>query len=195
MTSAITSGNLNEGANTLRVCVTDAATNTGASENVTVTKDTTAPTVTIDLQAGSDTGVSDTDNITKAATLVFDVEFSENVFGLTAGDFSNVGTATGCLVSVGVVDGDSYDITLTSCSEGTVELRLATAAVTDTAGNNNAQTTAAAVLVDQTAPVISGLASPGANANGWNNTNRLGDLHLRRRRRRPVGHRSQHRRR
>ena len=128
VTSAITAGNLNEGANTLRVCVTDAATNTGASENVRVTKDTTAPTVTIDLPAGSDTGVSDTDNITKAATLVFDVEFSENVFGLTAGDFINAGTATGCLVSVGVVDGDSYDITLTSCSEGTVELRLATAA-------------------------------------------------------------------
>ena len=58
MTSAITAGNLNEGANTLLVCVTDAATNTGASENVTVTKDTTAPTVTID----SITGSTGTDN-------------------------------------------------------------------------------------------------------------------------------------
>ena len=58
VTSAITAGNLNEGANTLRVCVTDAATNTGASENVTVTKDTTAPTVTID----SITGSTGTDN-------------------------------------------------------------------------------------------------------------------------------------
>ena len=141
------------------MCVTDAATNTGASENVGVTKDTTAPTVTIDLPAGSDTGVSDTDNITKAATLVFDVEFSENVFGLDCRRLHQRRHGDRLPGQRRGRHGDSYDITLTSCSEGTVGLRLATAAVTDTAGDGNAQTTGDEVLVDKTAPVIAGSAA------------------------------------
>src|SRR5439155_2548038 len=51
VSTSIAAADLAVSSNTLRVCVTDAATptpNTGASENVTVTKDTTAPTVTID---------------------------------------------------------------------------------------------------------------------------------------------------
>src|SRR5207245_79990 len=51
VSTSIAAADLAVGSNTLRVCVTDVATptpNTGASENVTGTQDTTAPTVTTD---------------------------------------------------------------------------------------------------------------------------------------------------
>ncbi len=62
-----------------------------------MTWDNVAPTAVIDLRAASDSGVSNSDDITNAASLVFDVTFSETVTGLAANDFSNVGTATGCV--------------------------------------------------------------------------------------------------
>ena len=79
---------------------TDLAGNANAastSTDNTVTFDNVAPTVTISLQAASDTGISNSDNITNAASPVFNLTFSETVVGLLANDLSNVGTATGCV--------------------------------------------------------------------------------------------------
>ena len=76
---------------------TDAAGNTSdESAGLDVTIDTLGPTVTIDLQAASDTGISTTDNVTKAMSLVFDVDFNEAVSGVTGADFSFTGSASGC---------------------------------------------------------------------------------------------------
>jgi hypothetical protein len=56
--------------------------------------DTTPPTVTFDLQSASDSGTSNTDNLTNVASPVFDAIFSEAVTGFALGDLSNAGTAT-----------------------------------------------------------------------------------------------------
>ena len=77
--------------------MTDTAGNDNVqTDSATVTIDRTAPVATIDLQDASETGTSDSDNITKALSLTFDVTFDEDVFTLAASDFSNAGTATGC---------------------------------------------------------------------------------------------------
>ena len=56
------------------------------SADNTVTWDNVPPTVVISLQAASDTGISNADNITNAASPVFDLTFSETVVGLLAND-------------------------------------------------------------------------------------------------------------
>jgi hypothetical protein len=135
--------------------VTDTAGNNNAQTNgPTVTVDRTAPVATLDLQAGSDSGSSSIDNITNAASLVYDVTFTESVTGLAAGDFSNAGTATGCAIGAPTGAGAAYTVTLTGCSGGTVILRLAAAGVTDAAGNANALTNGPTVTVDRTAPGV-----------------------------------------
>jgi hypothetical protein len=135
--------------------VTDTAGNTNALTNgPTITVDRTAPTATLDLQAGSDSGSSTTDNITNATNLVYSVTFSETVTGLAAADFSNVGTAAGCAAGAPTGSGAAYTVTLTGCGQGTVVLRLAAGGVTDTAGNGNAQTNGPTVTVDRTGAVV-----------------------------------------
>ena len=64
----------------------------------------------------------------------------------------------------------------TTSGEG-LAVSVTSDACTDLAGNTAPGVPSADFQIDQTAPVIIGLASPGANANGWNNTNVIGDLH------------------
>src|SRR5438132_7793137 len=59
VTTAVNASSLSEGANTIRVCVTDAAGNPGFA-TTSVTKDTTAPVVTIDSVSKALLGPSDT---------------------------------------------------------------------------------------------------------------------------------------
>ena len=94
---------------TVRAQTIDSATNLSAFDTATFTYDTTPPTVTIDLQAASDSGASDSDDLTNAASLVFDVNFSERVSGVAATDFSVTGSAgAGCDSPVTLGDaGDS----------------------------------------------------------------------------------------
>ena len=135
----------------------DTAGNTGptaATDGPEVLIDRTAPTATIDLQPGSDSGASATDNLTKALSLTFDVDFDEDVFDLAASDFSVGGSATGCSVGAPIGSGASYDVTLSGCCEGTVILTLAASGVTDTAGNANAVTSGPTVTVDRTGPSV-----------------------------------------
>ncbi|HVM72173.1 MAG TPA: Ig-like domain-containing protein, partial [Anaerolineales bacterium] len=118
--------------------------------------DTTAPTVAFALQAGSDSGASSTDNITNAASLVFNVTFSEALNApFTGTGLSNTGTATGCAISVGTPTGNVYPVTLDTCQEGTVILTLAAGSVADLAGNPNALTNGTSVKVDRTGPTYS----------------------------------------
>jgi hypothetical protein len=142
-----------DGGYTVSVRATDnAGTVQSPATTRTFTYDTTAPTATIDLQAGSDSGTSNSDNITNAASLVFNVTFSESVSGLSAGNFTNTGTATGCSFGSLTGSGASYTITASGCSAGTIVVRLAANAVSDTAGNQNALTNGSTVTIDRTAP-------------------------------------------
>ncbi|HEY8870653.1 MAG TPA: SdrD B-like domain-containing protein [Candidatus Limnocylindrales bacterium] len=135
-----------------------AATAASTSTDNVVTYDTTKPTVTVALQAASDTGVSNSDGITNAPTLIYNIVFSEPVSGLTASDFS-LNSDTGC--DIGTPNpspgpATSYTVSLTSCIEGTVTLTLSADAVADASGNVGpiAAFTAATVTIDRTGPSV-----------------------------------------
>ena len=94
---------------------------------------------------------------TNAATVSYGLTFSESVTGLTAGDFSRTGTATGCSVGAPSGSGASYTIAVTGCSEGSVILTLNSLTVADLATNPGPTTpaTASTVTVDRTGPTAS----------------------------------------
>ena len=122
----------------------------------TVIVDRIAPIATIDLQAASDTGRLNTDDLTNAAAPVFTVTFNETVksSSVAAGDFSNVGTAS-CTVSSAIsASSVTATVTLGCTTEGTIILRLAANGIDDTAGNFAAQTDGPTVTRDVTAPTL-----------------------------------------
>lgn len=110
----------------------DAAGNSsGASGNLTITIDTSAPAApgTPDLAAGSDTGASNTDNITSDTT----PQFTGSCENGTTVTISSAGV--GGLSPTGTCSGGIYDITLNSLSEDSHDL---TASQADLAGNSSA---------------------------------------------------------
>ncbi len=113
-----------------------------------------APAATLRLQGGSDSGLSTTDRLTNATTLVFDVDFNRAVTGLTAGDLSVSGTATGCAIGAPAGSGTAYDVTVTGCSAGTVVLALSAGSVTDASAfpGPATKTSAPTVVIDRTKP-------------------------------------------
>ena len=136
--------------------ITDAAGNGNALTNgPTVTVDRTAPGVALDLRTASDSGVSTGDDITNAASLIFDVTFTETVTGVAVGDFSTTGsTSTGCMIGAPAGAGAAYSTTLTTCSNGSVVLNFAANGATDTAGNSGPVSGTITVTVDRTAPAV-----------------------------------------
>src|SRR5205807_213599 len=157
---------------TISATATDAVGNVqGSSAVSTFTYDTTAPVASITLQAASDTGSSNSDNVTKAANLVFNVAFTESVTGLATNGFSNVGTATGCAFGALSGSGTSYTVTASRCSEGTVRVRLAAAVVSDAACNQNVQTDGATVTIDRTAPLATITLQSGSDTGSSNSDN------------------------
>lgn len=93
---------------------------------------------------------------TKAATLAYNLAFSEPVTGLTASDFTRTGTATGCVVGTPTGSGTSWSVAVTGCTQGTVVLGLKAGAVRDAVGNAGpaAAATALTVTIDRTAPAL-----------------------------------------
>ena len=114
----------------------------------------TSPFPTIDLQVSSDSGTSNSDDVTNAATLVFDVTFDVPVTGFLANDLSNLGTANGCVIGAPAGSGTAYTLTLTGCSVGTVTLLLAGGAVTNEVGGVNAPTLGPVVTIDRSGPTV-----------------------------------------
>jgi hypothetical protein len=138
---------------------TDAAGNSNVastSTDNTVTWDSVAPSVTIDLNAASDSGVSNTDNLTNAANLVFTLTFSESVTGVTAADLTTTGsTATGCVIGNPTGSGATRSVTLTGCSNGSVVLTFLANGASDLAGNTGpASDVSLTVTVDRIAPTV-----------------------------------------
>jgi hypothetical protein len=133
--------------------IADAAGNTGPADasvaaSPSITVDTVAPTATVTTAVSSPTN---------STSIAYAVSFSEDVTGLATGDFSNQGTATGCSFSLSG-SGDSYTLTVTGCSTtGTLAPRLASAAVTDAAGNTGpaAAANGATLTLDRVAPAVS----------------------------------------
>ncbi|SOH93972.1 Hemolysin-type calcium-binding repeat-containing protein [Monaibacterium marinum] len=141
---SFTAGTLTDGAKALTAVATDAAGNSSAaSAALNVTIDTSAPaTPTIDLDAASDSGSSDTDNVTGDATP------------------SLSGTAE-ANASVEIFDGSTSLGTVTADGSGnwsftagplTDDAKALTAVATDAAGNSSTASAALNVTIDTSAP-------------------------------------------
>ncbi|WP_229837550.1 Ig-like domain-containing protein, partial [Thalassobaculum fulvum] len=156
---------LSAGSYAITVQATDTAGNAGpASTSLGLTVDQTAP-VTLgppDLLAASDTGSSNTDNITNAASQSFSGS-------ATTGDTVNV-LVGGVTVGSVTAAGGSWSFA-TSLSSGSYAI---TAVAADTAGNTGPASTALNIVVDQTAPAT--LAAPdllAASDSGSSNTDNI----------------------
>jgi hypothetical protein len=150
-TTDLAAGDLEEGANTIRVCVTDQAGNEG-SETTSVVKDTTAPTVTVDALSDSLIGASDTGT---DVTWHADEDGVVSVrVGLAGWPFSQ---ATSCLAGT-VVDSGGYTgapaqrTTTVSASDLRTTLNPIHVCLTDTAGNMASE--AVYVIKDLSGPTV-----------------------------------------
>ncbi|MBU6337863.1 MAG: C-type lectin domain-containing protein, partial [Acidobacteria bacterium] len=131
--------------------VSDSVGNTGPAavqQANSVTIDRTAPTITW--------GTPPYTAPTNAVSWWQDISFSEMVYGITASDISNAGTATGCIFSPALDRGTSVQLTISGCSDGTVIPRIAAGAFADTAGNTapGSALDGPSITVDRTRPSV-----------------------------------------
>jgi len=128
-------------ASILAARATDLAGNNNLASTSTdnsVTRDATAPTVTVVRAAG-------TTATSTATTLNFTVSFSEPVANFATGDVSFSGTALGNLVGTVTGSGTTYNVAVTGMTtDGTVVVNVAAAVASDPAGNDNLATTSGA---------------------------------------------------
>ena len=126
----------------------------GFTSGQTYTLDTTAPTAPsgLDMTAGSDSGISDTDNITSVTTPIITGGGAEA--GATVKLYDTDGTT---LLGTTTADGaGNWSITSSALSAGSHTL---TTKVTDASGNTSAASTGLNVTVDTTAPTAIALSA------------------------------------
>ncbi|MBN3518964.1 gliding motility-associated C-terminal domain-containing protein [Algoriphagus lutimaris] len=145
---------LSDGIVTLTIYLVDPAGNQGANASNTADKDSNPPTApsTPDLVAGSDSGISDTDNITNDVTPTFvGTALPNSTITLNSSLDGNVGTIP--------ADGSgNWSITSSTLSSG---IHTITATATDLAGNTSPSSPGLLVTIDILAPtpiLINGLA-------------------------------------
>ena len=149
-----------DGSKVLTATLTDLAGNaSSAGASLTLTLDTTAPTVT---SVARQTPSGETTN---ADTLVYRVTFNESVSNVGTDDFSVTGT-TGTVTGV-TGSGTTYDITVSggdlASANGTVSLGFAGGQnIADTAGNALASTTPTGTnqtyTLDNSSPTVTSIA-------------------------------------
>ena len=136
--------------NTLKLKVTDAAGNDGAVLSQAYVLDASAPSApsTADLATGSDTGASNTDNITadNTPTLTGTAESGATVTLYDTDGTTVLGTTT--------ATGGTWSITGSALSDGSHTL---TSKATDVAGNVSSASSGLAVAIDTAAPTAVGL--------------------------------------
>ena len=144
---SISSSPLASGSHTLTAKQTDIAGNTSvASSSLGVTIDTTAAAPSApDLTAASDTGSSNTDNITSTATPVFTGSGAEAGATVTLYD-TNGTTSLGSTTANG---SGNWSISSSTLASGSHTL---TAKQTDIAGNTSVASSSLGVTIDTTAP-------------------------------------------
>ena len=138
----ITSSPLTDGVHNFTTKQTDQAGNQGpASTPLPVTIDTTAPSAPIapDMEASSDSGISNTDNITNVTSPDFDVAIPAGHTATLYVDGVAVPSTlvAGVLTPTGLIPDGPRNITYT---------------VTDLAGNESAQSPGLAIVIDSTPP-------------------------------------------
>ena len=131
--------------------ITASQDGSAASGALSVTIDTTNPTVTIDK------GASQADP-TNSSPITFDVVFSENVYNFDIPDVTLSGTANDATVNAVTGSGATYWVTVTGMSsDGTVTTTVNAHGCEDPAGNGNDASTSDdnTVIFDTTPPTVS----------------------------------------
>src|SRR3569623_1921339 len=141
------------GSDTLKLKVTDNAGNDGTVASQAYVLDTTHPSTpsTPDMTAGTDTGTSNSDDITNDTTPAF-TGTAES--GSTVTLYDTDGTT---VLGTGTVMGGNWSITSSTLSSGT---HTVTAKVTDDAGNTSSASSGLSLTVDTTAPTVSSVTAP-----------------------------------
>lgn len=93
----------------------------------------------------------------------YTIDFSEPIdaTSFVGTDITNSGTATGCVFVVSQIDSDSFTVTSTGCSDGSLQPVIAAGSILDPAGNSldpamsSAARTAGIVMLDFTSPSVS----------------------------------------
>lgn len=94
-------------------------------------------------------------------TLGFTVDFSESISGLTAADFSNMGTATGCGFTPASASGSSIHVSVVCTGDGTVVVQLAAGSVIGaTVSGPRIDTNSSMVAIDSQAPTVTVTSRP-----------------------------------
>jgi len=106
------------------------------------------------------------------SSILYTLTLSESVTGIAAGDFTNVGTATGCTFTPSASSGTTVTVTISGCGEGTLIPQLAANSVSGSslagpASNSNGRTT----VIDRTAPTISTVTTTNGNYQATSNAN------------------------
>lgn len=96
-----------------------------------------AAAVTLDRAAATVASVTTPGASTKTSPVVFVVTFAEAVTGFTAADVTPAGTATGCQATVVPVSASVYNVSIASCTDGTVGIKVSANSVADIAGNDS----------------------------------------------------------
>lgn len=151
--------------------LTDALGNTGPAANQD------ASTVTIDRTPPVVSGWTNPSSPQESMPISYSLDFSESVGVLTSGDFQNLGTAEGCTITPSAPTGSTFTVSISDCGPGTVQLRLASGAVTDAAGNigpasasDSGSVTYGVHLTNTSAPGITGTLQAGASLQGSHGT-------------------------
>ena len=144
--SNCTLATLSDGTWNISASVTDTAGNTGTSQSLNVTVDTTAPTAPtgVDLLASSDTGSSTTDNNTNDNTPTMSATGGAN--GDTMTISATNGTTT---VTCTYVIGSATNCTLPTLTDGTWNI---TSTLTDPLGNVSSASSSLPITIATTPP-------------------------------------------
>ncbi|MFN8927951.1 MAG: beta strand repeat-containing protein [Rhodospirillales bacterium] len=137
---------------TVTVTAKDAADNTNTYQSPSFVVDRTAPAPTIALAAGSDTGLSTTDGITKNATPTVIVTLNDTVEVNDRVQLYVNGSATGAAVTITAAHKAAGSVAVTTPDLGADGPKNLTVQMTDAADNVGPQPTAIAVKLDRTNP-------------------------------------------
>jgi hypothetical protein len=89
-------------------------------------------------------------------TLLYTLVFNTSVTGIAAGDFSNTGTATGCVFTPSSSSGSSVTVSVVCSSDGTVVARIAAGAVSASGMTGPVSgVSASSVTIDTDVPTVS----------------------------------------
>jgi outer membrane protein OmpA-like peptidoglycan-associated protein len=145
-----TLGTLADGTWTIAASITDLAGNTGTTQSLPITVDTTAPSAPsgVDLAAASDTGTSSTDNLTSDTTPTM------SAAGGSPGDTVTMTATKSGSANVTC----TYVLPATGCDLGTLAdgTWSVSATFTDPAGNTSSASPALSISIDSTPPSAPG---------------------------------------